>query len=53
MIKPVPRGSDEQRIYQLLKASPASYDDDSFSYVLPAVEMLEYDNEIVLAVMPR
>ena len=53
MIKPVLRGSDEQRIYDLLKASPASYDDDNFSYVLPSVEMLEYDNEIVLAIMPR
>ena len=53
MIKPVLRGSDEQRIYELLKSSPASYDDDNFSFALPAVELLEYDNKIVLAIMPR
>ena len=53
MIKPVLRDSDEHRIYELVRSSPAAFSEDDFCCVLPAVDILEYDNEIVLAVMPR
>ena len=53
MIKPVLLDSDEHRIYELVKSSPAAFSEDDFCCVLPAVDILEYDNEIVLAVMPR
>ena len=53
MIKPVPRSSDEHRIYEILSISSMSARDGAFSGVLPAIDILEYDSELVLVVMPR
>lgn len=51
MIKAVPRNSDEHRIYELLKATPC--DEESFCYILPTIDILDYDDKIVFAVTPR